>query len=177
MCKYVPFMLKISIYWGLTTIISFDVWLHWVEVNIWNMYRRSFSNSKRLDFNLNLKNVSLQPPTGVKPNDSKVTAVKDFPKPQTIKQVKNFLGLANFYRRHVPRMAAISSRPLTDLTRKDSKEFVWTQECEEAFAEVNRLVTAPLLYPPNLYKEFLMWTDASEKGFGTVLEQEDDTGK
>ena len=74
-------------------------------------------------------------------------------------------------------MAAIS-RPLTDLTRKDNKEFVWTQECEEAFAEIKRLlVTAPLLYPPNLDKEFFMWTDASGKGFGAVLEQEDATGK
>ena len=36
------------------------------------------------------------------------TAVKEFPKLQTVKQVKTFLGLANFYRRHVPRKAAIS---------------------------------------------------------------------
>ena len=74
-------------------------------------------------------------------------------------------------------MAAIS-RPLTALTRKDSKEFVWTQECEEAFGEIKRLlVTAPVLYPPHLDKEFFMWTDASEKGFGAVLEQEDDAGR
>ena len=64
-------------------------------------------------------------PKGIKSNDSKITAVNDFLKPQIVKQVNSFLGLANFYRRHVPRMAAIS-RPLTDLTRKDSKEFVWT---------------------------------------------------
>ena len=38
-------------------------------------------------------------PKGVKPNDSKVTAVKDFPRPKTVRQVKSFLGLANFYRR------------------------------------------------------------------------------
>ena len=63
-------------------------------------------------------------PVGVKPNDSKITAVKDFPRPQNVKQVKSFLGLANFYRRHIPGMAAIS-RPLTDLTRKNSTEFVW----------------------------------------------------
>ena len=37
-------------------------------------------------------------PVGVRPNDSKVIAVKEFPRPQTVKQVKSFLGLANFYR-------------------------------------------------------------------------------
>ena len=39
------------------------------------------------------------------------------------------------------------------------------------------LVIAPLLYPPNLDKEFFMWIDAIGKGFGAVLEQEDATGK
>ena len=112
-------------------------------------------------------------PGGVRPNDAKVAAVKEFPRPQCVKQVKSFLGLANFYRRHIPRMAAIS-RPLTNLTRKDSKEFVWTQACEEAFKEIKRLLTtAPLLHPPNLEKDYVLWTDASEKGFGAVLEQED----
>ena len=116
-------------------------------------------------------------PMGVKPNDSKVTAVKDFPRPQTVKQVKSFLGLANFYRRHIRGMAVIS-RPLTDLTRKNCTEFVWTPACEEAFEEIKRLlVTAPLLHPPNIDKEFFLWTDASEKGFGAILEQEDDEGK
>ena len=87
-------------------------------------------------------------PEGVRPNDSKVTAVKEFPRPQTVKQVKSFLGLANFYRRHIPRMAELS-RPLTNLTRKDLKEFVWTQECEEAFEAIKmQLVTAPFIAPP-----------------------------
>ena len=73
-------------------------------------------------------------PEGVKPNSKKVEAVKDFPVPKNVKEVKSFLGLANFYRRHIPDMAIIS-RPLTALTRKDM-EFVWTVECEAAFKEI-----------------------------------------
>ena len=96
-------------------------------------------------------------PEGVRPNDSKITAVKEYPRPQTVKQVKSFLGLANFYRRHIPNMAAIS-RPLTNLTRKENMhKFIWTSECTVAFEEIKkRLVTAPLLHPPDMEKEFFL---------------------
>ena len=114
---------------------------------------------------------------GVRPNDSKITAVKEYPRPQTVKHVK-FLGLANFYRRHIPNMAAIS-RPLTNLSRKENMhKFIWTSECTGAFEETKRcLVTAPLLHLPDMEKEFFLWTDAGEKGFGAILEQEDTEGK
>ena len=59
-------------------------------------------------------------------------------------------------------MAAIS-RLLANLTRKDNKEFVWTQACEEAFKEIKQLLTtAPLLRPPNFEKEYVLWIDAIE---------------
>ena len=67
-------------------------------------------------------------PKGVKPNDAKVSAVKEFPRLQSVKQIKSFLGLANFYQRHIPNMATIS-RPLTALTWKENPAFVWTSEC------------------------------------------------
>ena len=90
---------------------------------------------------------------GVKPNSGKVEAVKSFPKPSKVKEVKSFLGLANFYRCHIPDMAIIS-RPLTALTRKDVT-FDWTEECEVAFHEVKqRLMSAPVLRPPDLTKPF-----------------------
>lgn len=109
---------------------------------------------------------------GVKPNSGKVEAVRSFPRPSNVKEVKSFLGLANFYRRHIPDMATIS-RPLTVLTRKDVT-FDWTEECETAFCNVKRrLVSAPLLHPPDLTKPFQLWTDASERRFGAVLEQKD----
>ena len=120
-------------------------------------------------------------PVGVRPNDKKVKAVKEFPQPTCCKEVKSFLGLINFYRRHLPNLAAIT-RPLTALTRKDKETgtavpFVWDKQCESAFQEVKRmLVSAPLLHPPDLTKPFYLWTDASEKGFGALLEQEDSDG-
>ena len=115
-------------------------------------------------------------PEGVKPNETKIIAVKEFPRPQSVKEVRTFLGLVTFYRKHVKNMAIIC-RPLTALTRKDRQQFTWSSECEEAFAKVKQLlVSAPLLHPPNLEKDFFLWTDASEQGFGAVLEQEDENG-
>ena len=112
---------------------------------------------------------------GVKPNSEKIESVKSFPRPSTVKEVKGFLGLANFYRRHIPDMATIS-RPLTALTRKDVT-FEWTEEWEVAFGEVKqRLVSAPVLRPPDLTKPFQLWIDASERGFGAVLEQKGQDG-
>ena len=115
---------------------------------------------------------------GVCPNDGKVIAVKDFPRPVDAKSIRRFLGMVNFYRRHVEDMAAIA-RPLTALTRKNKQtgkfvNFEWTSQCEEAFLELKeRLTTAPLLRHPDLTKPFFLWTDASEEGFGAVLEQEE----
>ena len=82
------------------------------------------------------------------------------------------------YRWHIPNMAAIS-KLLTNLTRKENLyKFEWTPECTTAFEEIkNRLVTAPLLCPPDMEKEFVLWTNASEKRFGAVIEQEDAEGQ
>ena len=119
---------------------------------------------------------------GVQPNDNRVKAIKEFQRPTSCKEVKSFLGLVNFYRRHIPNLVAIT-RLLTVLTRKDKStgttvSFVWNDQCETAFQEVKRmLVSAPLLHPPDITKPFYLWTDASEKGFGALLEQEGSDGQ
>ena len=73
-------------------------------------------------------------------------------------------------------------RPLTALTRKDKSTgtavpFVWSEQCELAFHEVKcMLVSASLLHLPDLSKPFYLWTDASEKGSGALLEQDGSDG-
>ena len=119
---------------------------------------------------------------GVRPNQKNVETVVDFPKLKSSKDVRRFLGMANFYRRHIQGMGAMC-RPLTELTKKEKGSgnpvpFVWTEECQKAFEEVKRsLSSAPLLQPPDWEKEFFLWTDASLLGFGAVLEQETTEGK
>ena len=101
---------------------------------------------------------------GVKPNESKIFAAKEFPKPQSVKEVQTFLGLVNFYRRHVRNMATICI-PLTALTQKDRKEFLWSSDCDKAFDKIKHLlVTVPLLHPPNLEKKFFFVDRCQREG-------------
>ena len=114
--------------------------------------------------------------TGVCPTHRNVFAVKEFPRPNTVKEIKRFLGLANFYRQHLRDMGMISM-PLTALTRKNKQTgqsvmFEWSDKCEESFQKIkSMLISSPLLILPDLDKEFFLWVDACEDGFGAILEQ------
>ena len=108
----------------------------------------------------------------VRPEAAKIQAVANFPQPTTKKDVRAFLGLTGYYRRFVPDYAAIAL-PLTDLTRKAAPNtVVWTAECDAAFMELKRrLTSAPVLKSPDFEREFILQTDASERGIGAVLSQ------
>jgi len=70
---------------------------------------------------------------GVYPTEKNIEAIKQFPRPTTVKEAKRFLGLANFYRRHIRNMGMIS-KPLRALTKKDKQSgqpFEWNELCEE----------------------------------------------
>ena len=96
---------------------------------------------------------------GACPTFKNVLAVKEFPCPTSVKEVKRFLGLANFYRRHLQNMGIIC-RPLTALTRKDKQtgqpvKFEWSTQCEESFQKIKEmLISSPVLVPPDLDKVF-----------------------
>lgn len=108
---------------------------------------------------------------GLKTNPRVVEAVKDFPTPQNVHEVRRFLGLASYYRRFVDRFAKIAS-PLHQLTKKDIK-WSWSSECENAFQQLKTvLTTAPTLAYPNFNQEFVLETDASIQGLGAILSQQ-----
>jgi hypothetical protein len=114
----------------------------------------------------------------VKPQKTKVEAVVNWEPPKTKKDVKSFLGLTGYYRKFVPNYADIAA-PLSDLTRKKQPEKVmWTRECEEAFEKLKTvLCSEPVLKNPDFEKEFILQTDASDRGLGAVLSQLDKEGK
>ena len=114
----------------------------------------------------------------VRPEPTKVLAVKAFPVPTTKKQVRVFLGLTGYYRRFIPDYATVAA-PLTDLTKKEARNrVIWTTKCANAFQRLkDTLCSAPVLRRPDFKQPFILQTDASERGVGAVLSQHDDMGQ
>lgn len=107
---------------------------------------------------------------GVKPCPKKIVAVQNFPKPKSARNVREFLGLAGYYRRFIGEFAQIS-KPLTRLLNKDSK-FVWGSDQEEAFKTLrSALCDDPVLQYPDFSKPFNVACDASGYALGAVLSQ------
>ncbi|KAK9094589.1 hypothetical protein Scep_026058 [Stephania cephalantha] len=84
---------------------------------------------------------------GISVDPSKIHAVIDWPTPETVTDIRSFLGLAGYYRRFVKNFSKIAA-PMTKLTKKDVP-FIWSKECEDAFTQLKlRMTTAPLLVLP-----------------------------
>ncbi|XP_078232769.1 uncharacterized protein LOC144583210 [Pogona vitticeps] len=113
----------------------------------------------------------------IKPLEAKIEAVRDWPRPNTKKKVKSFLGLVGYYRKFIPRFSEMAA-PLTDLTRKKADDSIpWTSDCEAAFQRLKEaLINYPVLRAPDFDREFIIYTDASNSGVGAVLCQEDENG-
>ena len=108
--------------------------------------------------------------SGLKTQAKHVEAVQHFARPNSLKGVRQYLGMCAYYRRFIPYFSGIA-RPLHNLTRKGA-DFVWTEECETAFRELKeRLTAAPVLAYPCFQKPFILETDASGSGLGAVLSQ------
>lgn len=109
---------------------------------------------------------------GVRPDPAKIACVRDFPAPQNKTEVRRFLGLMTYYRRHVPHFAELA-RPLTQLTGK--KPFAWGTDAGVAFEVMKQKLTeAPILRFPDFSRPFTLATDASKFAVGAVLSQEFD---
>jgi len=85
---------------------------------------------------------------GVAASPDKVKAVRQYPVPQNVKDVRVFIGLASFYRKLVPNFVEIA-KPLTALTRND-RQFAWGPQQQQDFQSMkDRLCTTPVLAYPN----------------------------
>lgn len=113
---------------------------------------------------------------GVKADPRKVQSIVDWPQPTTVKHVRSFLGLANYYRRYVHGFANMAAA-LNLLTRKNVP-FVWGAAQDKAFEALKvALTTSPVLKNPEFGKPFKITCDASEFAVGAVLSQETAEGE
>jgi transposase InsO family protein len=107
---------------------------------------------------------------GVSVCPNKVTAVKEFPVPTNVKELRSFLGLSNFYRRFIEGYSKITS-VLTKLLQKNV-DYKWTAECQSAFDSLKeKLTQAPVLAFADYSLQFTLTTDACDSGIGGVISQ------
>ena len=108
--------------------------------------------------------------TGVQPLPDKVQAIKDWPTPRCLKDVRAFYGLVGYYRRFVAGFATIAE-PLTRLTKKGTK-FTWTDEADSAFCKLKEcMLNVPTLAFPYPDRPCILDTDSSDVAYGSVLSQ------
>nr|GFA00098.1 retrotransposon protein, putative, Ty3-gypsy subclass [Tanacetum cinerariifolium] len=107
---------------------------------------------------------------GVHVDPSKVKAIKSWTAPKSSTKVRQFLGLAGYYRRFIEGFSLIA-KPLTKLTQKN-KTYKCGEEEEEAFQLLkDKLCSAPILALPEGSEDFVIYCDASLKGYEAVLMQ------
>lgn len=107
----------------------------------------------------------------------KIEKLKNFARPKSVKNVQQFLGLANYYRRFVKDFSKIV-KPLTKLSKKGVK-FQWTDEQEKAFLELREKLCddQPILSYPNFEKPFVLSTEASKYSLSGILSQSGPNGE
>ncbi len=109
---------------------------------------------------------------GVSVDPRKIEVIKNWPVPKDIKELRSFLGLANYSRRFISKYSLISA-PLSDLLKKNP--WNWSKECGDAFEKLKTcLMSAPVLAHPDPTKPFYLFFDASTTiAMGGVLCQAD----
>ncbi|GAU51985.1 hypothetical protein TSUD_417850, partial [Trifolium subterraneum] len=90
---------------------------------------------------------------GIAVDPAKVDAVMKWGTPESVSEIRSFLGLAGYYRRFIEGFSKMAL-PLTLLTRKD-QAFVWDEKCEKSFQELKeKLTTAPVLILPDAKESY-----------------------
>jgi hypothetical protein len=107
--------------------------------------------------------------SGIVPLPRHVSAIKDFPPPTDVRQLQQFLGLVNFYRRFLPAIAR-TLKPLTDLLRGSPKTLSWPPEAAAAFTQAKAaLIAAVPLSHPAPRATLSLAVDASDSHVGGGL--------
>lgn len=107
---------------------------------------------------------------GIKPDPQKVECINSYPIPRNVKDVRAFLGLAGWYRKFIKNFSEVAL-PLTNLTKK-SEKFEITPEVIESMNILKKALTSEsILIYPDFTQPFILATDSSDFGTGSILSQ------
>jgi hypothetical protein len=118
---------------------------------------------------------------GIRPDPDKVKAVQEFQPPNSVSDLRSFLGLANQMRRFIPKYADLTKK-MNDLLRTDrleqwKKKTAWKDIHQEEFEKLKSVITSDsVLAHPDFSKPFLLVCDASNTGCGAMLAQASEQG-
>ena len=108
---------------------------------------------------------------GIQPLPDRVKAVADFPTPTSLRKLREFLGLVNFYHRFIPNCASILG-PLNSLLAAKDHRLTWSEEATASFNSIKESLTmATLLTHPKPFAPTCIMSDASDTAVGAVLQQ------
>jgi RNase H-like domain found in reverse transcriptase/Reverse transcriptase (RNA-dependent DNA polymerase)/Integrase zinc binding domain len=112
---------------------------------------------------------------GVKTNPEKIQKIINWPLPKNDKEIKQFLGLAGYYRRFIKDYAKIT-KPMTKYLRKETPIDFSDKEYRKSFQVLKEIIsTDQILAYPDFSKPFILTTDASDVALGAVLSQIQDS--
>ncbi|KAL4323400.1 hypothetical protein GQ457_11G026390 [Hibiscus cannabinus] len=107
---------------------------------------------------------------GMEVDKAKIEVISKLPPPTTVKGIRSFLGHAGFYRRFIEDFSKIT-KPLCSLLEQ-GRPFEFNEDCTKAFNLLKqKLVTAPIVEPPDWKLPFELMCDASDYAVGAVLGQ------
>ena len=120
---------------------------------------------------------------GIATDPTKIEAIRNWPVPKTVTDVRSFAGFTNNYRKFIKDYAKVA-RPLNELISGDNakkkRQLVqWNDKCQEAFEKLKQIcMNSPVLAYADYQKPFIVHTDASTLGLGAVLSQkQEDVGR
>ena len=119
---------------------------------------------------------------GIATDPHKIEAIRNWPTPKMVTDVRSFTGFTNYYRKFIKGYASIA-RPLHELTsgengKRKNHRVEWTNHCKESFDTLKAICSeCPVLAYADYTKPFVLHTDASTTGLGAVLYQKQEDGK
>ena len=107
---------------------------------------------------------------GNQPDHTKTVVVSKYPVPRNVKELRQFLGLSNYYHRLIANNSKVAE-PLHKLLAK-SKSFHWDSKCQDAFNELKHRLVNPSF--PDFTMQYVLHADASDSTIGAILSQTQD---